>query len=79
MAKFTVDQAVVTKTGCFGIPAGTKGVIIEVCWALETPGMDGNQGCYGVQFPEDLLPHFAEFGSVWNYYDTEIAPVEGVQ
>lgn len=79
MAKFTAGQAVVTTANYFGIPAGTKGVIVEVCWELETPDMDGNQGGYGVQFPEDLLPHFAEWGSVWNYYDTELAPVEGVQ
>lgn len=79
MAKFTVGQAIVTTVECFGIPAGAQGVVAEVQWELEKPDTGGVSGCYGILFNVDAISHLVEWGEVWNYYDTELAPVEGVQ
>lgn len=78
MAKFMVGQKVcVLVDDGLGFPVGTYGVVTFTHWEQETPTMEGACACYEVEFSGTVAEN-ANY-NCGNYYDTELAPAEGVQ
>lgn len=83
--EFKVGQQVVTAVMGYGIPEGTPGIILEVCWT--TPVEELAEGlatgrhtaCYTVDFGKDLVRYGRrredEVG-LWTFFNTELRPYE---